>query len=863
MTDLLLELRSEEIPARMQPRACADLARLFAEQLAFHGLTAAIETHATPRRLALIARNLPEATQTTTEERRGPRADAPAQALEGFLKSTGLTRDQLEERTDKKGSFLYAVLSKPGRPTADALAEAVPAIVRAFPWPKSMRWGAASLSTESPRWVRPLQGIVALFGEQVVPIEIAGVTSGAATLGHRFHHPGTITIGSADDYEAKLRACHVILRAEERAAIIREGATAAAQAAGLTLVPDEGLVAENAGLTEWPVPLLGRFDPAFLDVPPAVIQLTMRTNQKYFSLTHPPRAALGEGDRPAQSDGGGAPPSDLRSATSPSKLGEDLAPNFICTANIAATDGGAAIVRGNERVLSARLSDAKFFWEADLKVPLEEQARKLDQIVFHEKLGTVADKVDRMAKLARWLVEEGIVKSSSSSLGEVAARSADGGARSEAKPEPSRLVPGSSSAYGGPPPRAELEEEKENLATLAERAARLCKADLVTQMVGEFPELQGTIGAHLARAQGEPPEVADAIRDHYKPVGQGDEVPTAPVTVAVSLADKLDSLFGFFNENLVPTGSKDPFALRRAAFGVLQCITTNQLRIHMTIVIAAASHGYYSQRRRSMIDEVVGESFRGLARAYGESPNSEEWQAVLDRRSPELENDPIAETFYPTIPVLLDFFADRLKVQQREAGVRHDLIDAVFALGGEDDLVRLLARVRALQAFVETPEGADLLAGYKRAANILKKEGYSPSPQRGEGDSPPGERGEGAPNPLQLTPDTAHPHPTLSLKGEGSEVKEGFPLPYTPEPAEEALMAALDSAEPRARDAIAREDFAAAMAALASLRAPVDAFFDGVTVNDPDPAKREARLTLLARMRAAVHAVADFSKIEG
>jgi len=378
MTDFLLELRSEEIPARMQAKARADLERLFADEIARSGLMArAIETHATPRRLALIARGLPLETAGVAEERKGPRADAPEAALAGFLKSTGLTRGQLVERPDAKGNIiLFAVVDKPGRATADVLAEAVPAVIRAFPWPKSMRWGDASASTASLRWVRPLKGIVALLGDEVVPCAIDGIASGSETLGHRFHHPGVITVGNAGDYEAKLRACHVIVSHEERQAIIREGAAKAAASAGLSVIPDEGLVAENAGLTEWPVPLLGGFDPAFLAVPREVIQLTMRTNQKYFAVV--------------DADG-------------------KLAPNFICTANIQPTDGGVAIAAGNAKVLAARLSDAKFFWEQDLKVPLEEHAKKLDQIVFHEKLGTVADKVARVAKLARWLVEEGVI----------------------------------------------------------------------------------------------------------------------------------------------------------------------------------------------------------------------------------------------------------------------------------------------------------------------------------------------------------------------------------------------------------------------------------------------------------------------
>jgi glycyl-tRNA synthetase beta chain len=788
MADFLLELLSEEIPARMQDKARQDLARLFSEQLSGAGLAAdAVETFATPRRLALIARGLPSETAAVREETKGPRASAPPQALEGFLRKTGLTREQLEER---EGVY-FAIVDRPGRATAAVLAEAIPALVRAFPWPKSMRWGAASVSTESPRWVRPLQGIVALFGEEIVDFEIAGCRSGAATVGHRFHHPGPITLGGGGDYVEKLKACHVIVDQEERRRLIREGAAALAAEAGLALVEDEGLVAENAGLTEWPVPLLGRFDPAFLEVPREVIQLTMRTNQKYFALT----------DREGR-----------------------LAANFICTANIEATDGGAAIARGNERVLSARLSDAKFFWEQDLKVPLQDQAGKLSQIVFHEKLGTVADKVERVAKLARWLVEEGIVTSSLSPAG----RGQGEGALSQ--PAPSDSVP--------PHPNPLPPGERESLAALAERAARLAKADLVTQMVGEFPELQGIIGGHLARAQGEDPAVADAIRDHYKPVGQGDEVPTAPVTVAVSLADKLDSLVGFFHADEKPTGSKDPFALRRSALGVCALLSGTGARLSLRKAFKRAHDAYVETMSGIFAFEILGQD--------GE-PNYEAMKRAAEAASKDLS----------------DFFADRLKVQQREAGVRHDLIDAVFALGGEDDLVRLLARVRALQAFVETPEGADLLAGYKRAANILKKESWDrPMPGSGTADvrQAPGGGPVDAPHSHGRGAVPSGSAPNADAKSEQSANKS---LSYSPEPEEAALIAALDSAEPRARAAVAAEDFEGAMAALATLRAPVDAFFDKVTVNDADLAKRESRLNLLARVRDAVHAVADFSRIEG
>lgn len=771
MTDFLLELRCEEIPARMQVKASDDLARLFAEELAKAGLKpAAIDSFVTPRRLALIARGLPLETAAVSEEYKGPRTSAPAQALEGFLRKTGLTQDQLEERD----GVWFGHVNKPGRATAAVLAEAVPAVIRAFPWPKSMRWGVASQTTESLRWVRPLKGIVAILGDQLVDMEIEGVRSGYATLGHRFHHPGEITIGGADDYVEKLRACHVIVSHQERQAIIAAKADEAAAAHGYSVIEDKGLVAENAGLTEWPVPLLGDFDPAFLEVPPEVIQLTLRINQKYFVL----RDAAGK-----------------------------LAPAFICTANIEAKDGGAAIIAGNRKVLAARLSDARFFWEQDRKTSLADHARKLERITFHEKLGTIADKVERVAKLARWLVEEGIVGSSAPAI----AGAQDGDVQSG-----SGLLPAQ-------------EHGKEELADLVEQAARLAKADLVTEMVGEFPELQGVMGGYYARAEGLPDAVADAIRDHYKPVGQGDDVPTAPVTVAVSLADKLDTLSAFFVIGQTPTGSRDPFALRRAAIGVIALLLDNDLRASLEKALSIASAEVWTgfQALKEWQDQAavmaafdrssLSMSYRidalevllDEARSWASIRGDNEIAATLDRARVAPAN-------------VLEFFADRLKVQQKEAGVRHDLIDAVFALGGEDDLVRLLARVKALQAFVASDDGANLLAGYKRAANILKKEGADHNPD------------------------------VVAAQAD-----------YLPEPAEAELTAALDAAEPRAAAAVAAEDFEGAMAALASLRAPIDAFFDSVTVNDANPAKRTSRLALLARVRDAVHNVADFSKIAG
>jgi glycyl-tRNA synthetase beta chain len=503
--------------------------------------------------------------------------------------------------------------------------------------------------------------------------------------------------------------------------------------------------------------LLGDFDPAFLEVPREVIQLTMRTNQKYFACV----------------DASGK-----------------LAPNFICTANIVAEDGGVAIVNGNRKVLAARLSDANFFWEQDLKVPLAEQAKKLAGIVFHEKLGTVADKVDRVAKLARWLVERGVVK-------------------------------------GGNPDHAE-------------QAARLAKADLVTGMVGEFPELQGVMGGYYAHAEGLSHDVAEAIRDHYKPVGQSDDVPTAPITVAVSLADKLDSVAAFFLNEMMPTGSKDPFALRRSALAIIRLILANDLRMSLwqALVFATASVSG-SRYANQLVGRVI--RFQEAKDQLGDLiPN----RSIDELTEPLLTDEALSESGQedweqrglPAIDSMMEFFADRLTVQQREAGVRHDLIDAVFALGGEDDLVLLLARVKALQALVSTKDGTNLLAGYKRAANILRKEGW----------------------------DEASGTVDSRLRGnDGLGGGEGSALPYQAEPAESALIAALDTAEATAETAVKDENFEGAMAALAALRGPIDAFFDSVTVNDVDPAKRTARLGLLARIRGAVHRVADFSKIEG
>jgi len=694
MSDFLLELLSEEIPARMQAGARAELEKLFRREMDAAGVSVGdLTVYSTPRRLALIARELPTETEAVREEAKGPPEGAPDQAVEGFCRKNGVARDQLEVRDVKGRNAYFAVIEKPGRAVKDLLAEAIPAIIRDFAWPKSMRWGDASISTESPRWVRPLSGIVAILGEDLIECGVDSITSGYATVGHRFHHQGEITIGSADDYVEKLRACHVIVDHGERQDAVRAGAKKAAEDAGLKLVEDEGLVIENAGLTEWPVPLLGRFDESYLDVPPEVIQLTARVNQKYFVCE----------------DANGK-----------------LANAFICTANIEADDP-AVVVDGNRKVLAARLSDARFFWELDQKTSLEDHAKKLERITFHEKLGTVADKVERVAKLSRWLCEEGIVK---------------------ANPD------------------------------LAEQAARLCKADLVTEMVGEFPELQGLMGGYYAEKEGLRQEVSDAIRDHYKPVGQGDEVPTAPVTVAVSLADKLDTLIAFFDIKEFPTGSKDPFALRRAALGILRLLLENDIRVQTDFVI-------------------------------------EKWLGQADPTQHLSEQDIARRSILTAIPV---FLLDRLKVQLKEQGIKHDRIDASDRWNFREDvrMDRVVRRAKALQVFLDTEDGANLLAGYKRAANILKKEEFEPT------------------------------EPS-----------------HAPEDAEKALIDALQAAEPKAVAAIAEEDFAAAMSALASLRAPIDRFFEDVIVNAEEKHVRAARLTLLSRFRDAVHQVADFSRIEG
>ncbi|KAA2214297.1 glycine--tRNA ligase subunit beta [Teichococcus oryzae] len=723
MPELLLELFSEEIPARMQARAAEDLQRLMGEALKGAGLQAAsLRTLYGPRRLTLVA-ELPEGTAEVREERRGPRADATGPALEGFLRSTGLTRDQLETREVKGTAYLYAVIHRPGRPTPAVLAEIIPNLLRRFPWPKSMRWGG----TSGFIWVRPLKRILCLFNGAVVPFSLAngeddghGLVAANLTEGHRILSPGAFAVADYADYAAQLAGRHVVIDPAERAKLVRDGIAALAAAEGVEVVPDEGLVAEVAGLVEWPVPLLGRIDDAFMDLPPELMRTTMRVNQRYFALRRPDGTA---------------------------------APFFAVVSNIAAKDGGRAVVGGNERVLRARLSDARFFWDLDRRQTLESYLPKLDGVVFHAKLGSQGQRVRRLERLARWLA--------------------------------GRL--------GADP-------------SLAARAARLAKADLATGLVGEFPELQGIIGRYYAAKDGEDPRVAEAVAAHYRPMGPGDSVPEEPVAVAVALADKLDQLAGFFAADERPTGSGDPYALRRAALGVIRILRENGLRLSLSDALAEAFFGY---------PQAVGmtaEPEFGMAVAQEAMKNG-------FRPDPKSDHPPMVAAFAAG---LLDFLADRLRVQLRAEGERHDVLAATFSAGGGDDLVRLLARASALRGFLEGEDGANLLAAARRAANILRIEDKKDGPHRPETD------------------------PALFAAEE-----------------ERALSAALDAALPKAHAALAAEDDGAAMLALAELRAPVDAFFDKVVVNDADARLRRNRLGLLARLRDAIDQVADFSKIEG
>jgi len=700
MPDLLLELFSEEIPARMQAKAADDLRRMVTDKLVAEGLVyEGAKAFATPRRLALTVHGIPARQPDLKEERRGPRVGGPEPAIQGFLKATGLASiSEAKIQSDKKGDFYIALIEKPGRPAIDVLAEILPVIIRTFPWPKSMRWGERSAKSGSLSWVRPLHAITATFGLEteepdVVKFSIDSIETGQTTFGHRFMAPVAISVRRFEDYDAKLLNAKVVLDPDRRKDAILTDAKQLAFAQGFELVEDQNLLDEVAGLVEWPVVLMGSFDADFLSIPGEVIRATIRNNQKCFVVRGP-------------------------------KSGK-LANKFILTANIEASDGGKAIVAGNERVIRARLSDAKFFYETDLKTKLEDRLPKFDNIVFHEKLGTQGERIKRIERLA---------------------------------------------AEIAPLIGADVEKTK--------RAARLAKTDLLTEVVGEFPEVQGLMGKYYALAQGEDAAVAAACEEHYKPQGPADRVPTDPVSVAVALADKIDTLVGFWAIDEKPTGSKDPFALRRAALGVIRLITDNGLRLSVLRAAASAISGLPSK--------------------------------VVAGDAAKLPAD------------LLAFFADRLKVQLRDQGARHDLVDAVFSLGGQDDLLMVVRRVEALGKFLDSDDGKNLLAGTKRASNILsieeKKDKHS---------------FDGAPDVALYKLDE-----------------------------EKALAKAIDQVKSEASAAVGKEDFAAAMSAMAKLRPPVDAFFDKVRVNDDDPKVRENRLKLLNEIRAATRAVADFSRIQ-
>jgi glycyl-tRNA synthetase beta chain len=728
MPDLLLELFSEEIPARMQAKAAEDLRRMVTDKLVAEGLVyEGAKAFATPRRLALTVHGIPTRQADLKDERKGPRVGGPDAAIQGFLKATGLSsiEEATIQRDPKKGDFYVALIEKPGRATIDVLAEMLPVIIRTFPWPKSMRWGKRSERPGALNWVRPLHAITATFGLEteepdVVSFVVDGIEAGQTTFGHRFMAPDAISVRRFEDYEAKLLDAKVVLDPQRRKDSIVTDAKQLAFAQGYELVEDQALLDEVAGLVEWPVVLMGSFEEDFLKTPAEVIRATIRNNQKCFVVRDP-------------------------------KTG-GLAPKFILTANIEASDGGKTIIAGNERVIRARLSDAKFFYETDLKTKLEDRLPKFGQIVFHEKLGTQAERIARIERLA---------------------------------------------AEIAPLVGADVEKVK--------RAAKLVKADLLTEVVGEFPEVQGLMGKYYALAQGEDVSVAAACEEHYKPQGPNDRVPTDPVSVAVALADKLDTLVGFWAIDEKPTGSKDPYALRRAALGVIRLFLENGIRASLVSL-------FDDHARR------IDDSLHRLAHERGQKSGGSyavaTGVALVDWDGRQVRKNSVD---------LLAFFADRLKVQLREQGARHDLVDAVFSLGGQDDLLMVVRRVEALGKFLDSDDGKNLLAGTKRASNILAIEEKRDKRSF-----------DGAPDAALYRLDE-----------------------------EKALAKAIGEVKAEASAAVAKEDFAAAMRAMAKLRPAVDAFFDKVKVNDDDPKTRENRLKLLNEIRSATRAVADFSKIEG
>lgn len=754
MPDLLIELFSEEIPARMQARAREDLKKLVTDGLVEAGLTyASAGAFSTPRRLALAVEGLTAHSPTTREERKGPRTDAPDAALQGFLRSTGLSKDQLEARDDKKGQVWFAVIQKPGRPASDIVAEVLEAAIRNFPWPKSMRWGAGSL-----RWVRPLHSIICLLSDEsgatVVPFQIEGIAAGNTTRGHRFMAPGAFTVSGFDDYAAKLRRAKVMLDSHEREAAIRQEAANLAFARGWEIVPDEGLLSEVAGLVEWPVALMGAIEDRFLSLPPEVLQTSMKEHQKFFSARNPKTGRI-EG--------------------------------FVTVANIETPDHGDTILKGNQRVLAARLSDAAFFWDNDLRearAGMAAWSEGLKSVTFQSKLGSQADRVARIAALAR---------------------------------EIAPLV-------GADPDQAE-------------DAARIAKLDLRSAMVGEFPELQGTMGRYYALEAGKDAEVADAARDHYSPLGPSDAVPTAPVSLAVALADKLDTLTGFWAIDEKPTGSKDPFALRRAALGVIRLVLGNGVRVGL----------------KQFVKEIIDREYLPVAQTIGEDEaksiielrrnlDDPNWQPTLlsgftsrddaeaqlvKRQSKAdaaiLHRDEVIEWLASVPNDLLAFLHDRLKVYLRDQGIRHDIIDAVLSMPGNDDLVLLVNRATALNDVLKTEDGTNLLQGLKRAGNILAQ----------------------------------------AEDKDGVEYSFGADPKFAETDQERALFAALDKAEPAIREAVRLEDFQAATQGIATLRAPIDAFFEAVQINTDNQVLRRNRLNLLSRIREAGRLIADFGKIEG
>ncbi|OWU73063.1 glycyl-tRNA synthetase subunit beta [Phaeobacter sp. 22II1-1F12B] len=695
MPDLLIELFSEEIPARMQARAAEDLKKKVTDGLVEAGLTyaGAAALH-TPRRLTLTLEGLLAASPRLSEERKGPKVDAPEKAIEGFLRGAGLTRDQLEERDTPKGRVFFAVIEKEGRPAEEIVAEVLEATIRNFPWPKSMRWGSGSL-----RWVRPLHSILCLLtdenGARVVPMEIDGIKAVDSTEGHRFMAPGRFSVTSFEDYEAKLKRAHVVLSADERAEHIWADATNAAFAAGLEVVEDKGLLAEVAGLVEWPVVLMGQIDDEFLDLPVEVLQTSMKEHQKFFSVLNPKTGRI---------------------------------ERFVTVANRETADNGATILAGNQKVLSARLSDAKFFWENDLRIAKDDMSvwtDALKTVTFHNKLGSQGERIDRIADLARELA---------------------------------------------PVTGADADQ--------AEKAARLAKADLSSEMVYEFPELQGLMGRYYITAAGEDKAVAAVAQEHYSPLGPSDDVPSAPLSVAVALADKIDTLTGFWAIDEKPTGSKDPFALRRAALGVIRLVLENGLDLPLIAILLKA----------------------GKTMPWAQGMKEED--AVAD---------------------LLSFIHDRLKVYLRDQGIRHDVIDACIAMDGNDDLTLLVKRAQALNAVIQTEEGENLVQGFKRANNILSQ----------------------------------------AEENDGVEYSFGADRKFASDPSEVALFDALEQAEAAIKPAIEKQDFPAAMAAMATLRAPIDAFFEAVKINDDNAMIRRNRLNLLSQIRSTCARAADLTRIEG